>query len=402
MTASKNDLPAIAGGKPVREEFLPFFRPSIDEQDVESVAGALRSGWRTLGPQTASFEQALKEYLGVGNVVAVGSCSAAMLLAMKGLGIGPGDEVVTSALTFVSTVHAIIHAGARPVLADIELDTFGPDPAEMEKRTTARTKAYLPVHLGGQACRITDVLDLARSRGLSVVEDAAHGFGASSNGRKVGTFGEATAFSFYATKNLTCGEGGCVSTNDHDLADRIRKLSCHGMSVDSWARYTERGSWYYQVGETGYKFNLSDILSSLGLSQLKKIDRLLERRRQVAERFVERLGNSPYLEIPRIAPGNSHTWHLFVLLLNLERLTIDRDQFIQALAAERIGCSVHFIPVYKHSFFEPYFEPGIEYPRCERYFSRCVSLPIFPDMGEDDVDDVLNAVERVAAYYAKP
>jgi dTDP-4-amino-4,6-dideoxygalactose transaminase len=324
-----------------------------------------------------------------------------MYLALAALGVGPGDEVVTSALTFASTVHAILQTGAKPVLADIEMETFGPAPEEFARRTTDRTNVYMPVHFGGQACRISEIVDLAKSKSIRVVEDAAHSFGAGVGGKKIGGFGDATAFSFYATKNLTSGEGGALSTDSDELAQQFRVLSCHGMSEDSWNRHSDRGSWFYDVEALGYKFNMSDLLSSLGLSQLRRIDELLNGRRVVAEMFLDRFEGADYLELPRTADGNFHTWHLFVVLLNLDALTIDRDQFAKALNAENIGCSVHFIPVYKHGFFQPYLAESADFPNCESYFSRCLSLPIFPGMSESDVDDVVRAIDRIATHYSR-
>lgn len=400
MEGKNRDLPAIEGGKPVRTEYLPFFRPSITPSEIDSVVEALRSAWLTLGPLTGRFEDELAAFLGAKHVAAVSSCSAAMFLGLKALGVGPGDEVITSANTFASTVHAIIHAGATPVLADIEPETFGPSPQAFESKTTANTRAYLPVHFGGQACRIEEIIDLAKSRGVAVLEDAAHSFGAEASGRKIGTLGDATAFSFYATKNLTCGEGGCLSTADADIADRFRELSYHGISHGTWQRYTERGSWYYEVERPGYKYNMSDLLSSLGLAQLRRIDELLDHRRRVAEGLLSRLDGSPLFRLPKVRSGNTHTWHLFVILLELDKLTIDRDQFVRALAAENIGCSVHFIPIYHHPFFKPYRKTD-NFPVCDDYFPRCISLPIFPEMSDDDIDDVVGALNRIAIHYAK-
>jgi len=401
LANQRKDPPAIEGGIPVRDQLLPFFRPAIDDNDVTVVGDALRSGWLTMGPQTRRFENELADYFGSRNVVAVNSCSAAMFLALASLGIGKGDEVVTSALTFASTVQAIIHTGATPVLADIELDTFGPSPAEFAKQTNSSTKAYMPVHFGGQACRISEIMELAKDSGALVVEDAAHSFGAVADGKKVGCFGDATAFSFYATKNLTTGEGGCLSTDDDELTQRLRTLSYHGMSDDSWDRHTDRGSWFYDVTALGYKFNMSDLLAALGLSQLGRIDLLLEGRRVVAEKYIDRLAGSDYLELPRTGENNLHTWHLFVILLNLDTLTIDRDQFVKAMTAENIGCSVHFIPIYKHGFFDAFTDGSASYPNCEAYYSRCLSLPIFPGMTDDDVETVVCALDRIAAYYSK-
>jgi dTDP-4-amino-4,6-dideoxygalactose transaminase len=401
MSEKKREVPAIEGGAPVRSSVLPFFRPTIDETDVSGVAETVRSGWLTLGPVTDAFEREIVRYVGAPHAVAVSSCSAAMFLALKAMGIGPSDEVVTSANTFASTVHAIVHTGARPVLADIDPDTFCVTPEELVRKTTARTRAYIPVHFGGQACRIGEILDEARRRGIRVLEDAAHSFGASAGGRRIGSFGDAAAFSFYATKNITTGEGGCLTTVDEDFAERVRFLSYHGMSHDSWARYADRGSWYYEVTVPGYKYNMSDILSSLGLTQMRKVDAMLSRRRELAARFISRLDGSPFFELPRVHPGNEHTWHLFVIRLRKDAMGIGRDDVIRALAAENIGCSVHFIPIYKHPFFGDYVEKDESFPVCEDYFSRCISLPLFPTMRDGDVDDVVRALERIAAYYAK-
>lgn len=393
------DMPAIEGGTPVRSEPLPFCRATIDDNDVEAVAEAVRSGWLTLGPRTELLEARLRDYLGVRHAVAVSSCSEAMFLSLRASGVGPGDEVITSGLTFASTVTSIIHTGATPVLADIEAETFGLDPAHVASLVTDRTRAILPVHFGGQACRIGEIMDVAARHGLAVIEDAAHGFGAAVGGRRLGGFGDATAFSFYATKNLTTGEGGALTTDDDALAERIRLLSYHGMSRDSWTRYTDRGSWYYQVEVPGYKCNMNDVQAALGLAQLQKIDAMLERRAAVAGRLHRRLAQCDTVELPATRPGNSHTWHLYVIRLRPGRLRIDRDRFIRALSEENIGSSVHFIPIYRHPFFAPYRREGAAHPACDDYFSRCISLPVYPDMTDADVDDVADAVLRIATYY---
>jgi dTDP-4-amino-4,6-dideoxygalactose transaminase len=399
--AIERDLPAIAGGAPVRERPLPFFLAAVDEQDIDAVAAAMRSGWLTSGPRAIELEQRLGEYLRARNTIVVSSCSEAMMLCLNALGIGPGDEVITSPITFASTVHAIIHNGATPVLADIEPDTFGIDPDDVKRRITPRTRAIMPVHFGGQACRIRDILDIAAGRGIDVVEDAAHSFGARVDGTLIGGFGRATAFSFYATKNLTTAEGGAITTADDELARRLRLLGYHGMSRDSWSRYSDRGSWYYQVEMPGFKCNLSDMHAALGLTQLAKIDRLLEQRRSVADALSAALSGCDAVELPREYPGNWHTWHLYVIRLRLERLAVGRDEFIKALRAENIGSSVHFIPVHRHPFFRPYLRDGDEWPGADDYYARCISLPIFPDMTGQDVRDVANAVLRLCAHFQR-
>ena len=399
--APRPDLPAIAGGVPLRERPLPFFRAAVGEDDIAAVSEAMRSGWLTSGPRAVELEQRLGEYLGAAHTIAVSSCSEAMLLCLRGLDIGPGDEVITSPITFASTVHAIIHNGATPVLADIEDDTFCLDPADVERRITPRTRAIMPVHFAGQACRIREIMEIAKARGIDVVEDAAHSFGARVDGKRIGTFGRATAFSFYATKNLTTAEGGAITTEDEALARRLRLLGYHGMSRDSWSRYTDRGSWYYEVELPGFKCNLSDLHAALGLTQLAKIDRLLEQRRVVAGALSAALASCDAVELPREYPGNWHTWHLYVIRLRLDRLSVGRDEFIKALRAEGIGSSVHFIPVHRHPFFQPYLRAGDAFPRADEYYTRCISLPIFPDMTDADVRDVATAVTRIAAHFAR-
>jgi dTDP-4-amino-4,6-dideoxygalactose transaminase len=395
-------IPAIEGGSPIRDSFLPFCRAPIDEGDIERVADTLRSGWLTIGPKTEEFETLLSAYLGVPHVIAVSSCSEAMFLALKALGVGPGDEVITSALTFASTVHSILHTGALPVIVDIEEETFGPDPREIEKKITAKTKALLPVHFGGQACCIEEICGIASRRDLLVVEDAAHSFGAAYKGKKIGRFGNATAFSFYATKNLTTGEGGSIATEDERLAGELRRLSYHGMSRDSWERYSDRGSWYYEVEVAGYKSNMNDILSSLGIAQLEKFNKIQERRSEIAAQYIDSLRSMPFFELPVVREGNEHTWHLFVIRLNLDALAVNRDAFMRALAAENIGCSVHFIPIHMHPFFGPYKKRNERFPKCDNYFDRCISLPIYPGMRDEDVQEVVDALDKLVSHYAKP
>jgi dTDP-4-amino-4,6-dideoxygalactose transaminase len=399
VSIGHSSLPAIAGGTPVRAKPLPFFRAAVDESDVAAVAETLRSGWLTSGPKAVELEKRLGAYLGARHTIAVSSCSEAMFLVVKALGIGPGDEVITSPITFASTVHAILHNGATPVLADIEADTFGVDPAAVERALTARTKLILPVHFGGQACRIREIVRIANAAGVPVLEDAAHSFGARVDGELLGRIGTATAFSFYATKNLTSAEGGAVTTEDEALAQRVRLLGYHGMSRDSWSRYSDKGSWYYEVQIPGFKCNLSDLHAALGLTQLAKIDALLERRRTVADALSGALADCAAVELPMERAGNWHTWHLYVIRLRPQALRIERDEFIQALRAENIGTSVHFIPIYRHPFFAPFARPGQSFPHSDDYYARCISLPIFPDMTDGDVRDVAAAVTRIADHF---
>ena len=380
---------------PTRTEFLPFCLPDIGEDEIDEVVQALRSGWITTGPRTKEFERRLAEYVGARHAIAVNSCTAALHVALAAMGIGPGDEVITSPLTFCSTANVVVHLGGRPVFADIG-DDLNIDPAEIERRITDRTKAIIPVHHSGQPCRMEEILSCAREHGLPVLEDAAHAIGAKYRGRMVGTIGDVTAFSFYATKNMTTAEGGMITTDDDELAAKMRLLSLHGISKDAWKRYTSEGSWYYEVLYAGYKCNMTDVQAALGIHQLARLERFLEARRRHMAMYNEAFDGIPEIETPVVHPDLRHAWHLYVIRLVLERLTLDRAQFIEALRAENIGTSVHFIPVHLHPFYQETFgyRRG-DYPHAERVYQRIVSLPLYPKMRVEDVEDVIAAVRRI-------
>jgi UDP-4-amino-4,6-dideoxy-N-acetyl-beta-L-altrosamine transaminase len=380
---------------PVRKAFLPFSLPDIGEAEIDEVADTLRSGWITTGPKTKRFEEEFRRYVGSKHAIAVNSCTAALHVALAAAGIGPGDEVITSPLTFCSTANVIVHLGATPVFADIGRD-FNIDPREIERHITPATKAIIPVHYSGQPCRMDEILACARRHGLPVIEDAAHAVGAKYHGRMVGTVGNVTAFSFYAIKNMTTAEGGMITTDDDEMAEKMRLLSLHGISKDAWKRYTSAGSWYYEVIYAGYKCNMADIQAALGLHQLDRLEGFLEARRRIVATYNEAFDEMPELCIPIVNGGVRHAWHLYVIQLNLERLTIDRAQFIEALRAENIGTSVHFIPVHLHPYYRQRFgyQRG-DFPAAERIYDRIVSLPLYPKLTEADVKDVTTAVSKV-------
>lgn len=386
------------------QPFIPFHRPSIGQAEIDEVVDTLRSGWLTTGPKVARFEGEFARYVGAAHALAVSSGTAAMHLALAALGIGPGDEVITSPMTFCSTAHVIVHLGATPVFADVRADDLNLDPEQVARRITPRTRAVLPVHYGGQPCRMDELLALARRHGLAVVEDAAHAVAAEYRGRRVGSLGDATAFSFYSTKNLATGEGGMVTTNDAGLAARMRPLALHGMTRDAWDRYTERGSWYYQVVDAGFKYNMTDIQAALGLHQLARQEDLRAAREHVAARYTQAL--APYAELvetPTVRPEVRHAWHLYPIRLRLERLRIDRAEVIERLRERGIGTSVHFIPVHLHPYYrERYgFREG-EYPVTEDAWIRLISLPLYPDLTEEEVDRVTRAVIDVLTAHARP
>ena len=392
---------ASSSGEPVRSTFLPFALPYIQEDEIEEVVETLRSGWITTGPKTKRFEEQFREYIGSKYAIAVNSCTAALHVALAAIGVGSGDEVITSPLTFCSTANVVVHLGGTPVFADIGED-YNINPAAIEHHITTHTKAIVPVHYAGQPCQMDRILEIARKHNLPVIEDAAHAVGAKYRGRMIGTIGDVTAFSFYAIKNMTTAEGGMITTNNDELAEKMRLLSLHGISKDAWKRYTSEGSWYYEVVYAGYKCNMTDIQAALGIHQLAKLERFLEIRRKYAAMYSEAFGDVPEIQTPIVNPNVRHAWHLYVIQLNLERLSIDRAQFIEALRAKNIGTSVHFIPVHLHPYYRQTFgyKRG-DFPNAERIYDRIISLPLYPKMTEEDVGDVIAAVKKVVRQHRK-
>jgi dTDP-4-amino-4,6-dideoxygalactose transaminase len=394
----------------MRDTFLPFSLPAIGEEEIAEVVDSLRSGWITTGPKTRRFEEEFREYIGARHAIAVNSCTAGLHIALAALGIGPGDEVIVPTLTFCSTANIVVHLGARPVLVDVGED-FNVTPEAIERAITSRTRAIIPVHYGGQPCDLDAIYSLASRHNLPVVEDAAHAVGAAYHGHKIGSDSLRPAasdprvvacFSFYATKNMTTGEGGMITTADDELADRMRLLSLHGMSRDAWKRYTTTGSWYYEVLLPGYKYNMTDIQAALGIHQLRKLDDFIAIRQHYARMYDEGFADMLEVERPIIHSDRTHTYHLYAIRLNLERLTIDRAQFIEELKALNIGTSVHFIPVHLHPYYRDTFgyRPG-DFPVAERLYERIISLPLFPRMTEHDVQDVIHAVKAVASRHRR-
>ncbi|MFQ5601527.1 MAG: DegT/DnrJ/EryC1/StrS family aminotransferase [Candidatus Krumholzibacteriia bacterium] len=395
------DVPALEGGTPVRAGApVPFFRIALSDADIGAVVETLRSGWLTVGPRTAEFEAACAARLGVAQALATSSCTAALFLALRAFGIGPGDEVIVPSLTFASSVNTIRHTGAEPVLADIEPASLGVDPDEVSHLLTPRTRAVVGVDYGGQPCRLPELLDITRGHDLVLVEDAAHAFGAGLEGRPIGAWSDATAFSFYATKCITTGEGGLLTCARADVAEKARLLGYHGMQRDAWKRYTDRGSWYYEIELAGYKFNMTDVQAALGLSQLQREEELRDSRARVAAAYSRNLADLEALELPAARPGAQHAWHLYVVRLRRERLRVDRDHFGRALREEGVVPSVHFIPYHRHP-------AGRELtlrrplPRTEDFADRCLSLPLFPHMPEADIQDVIRSVAKLVRYYAR-
>jgi len=384
--------------------FVPFHRPLIGEEEIQEVVATLRSGWLTSGERTQRFEKEFREYVQASHSLALNSCTAALHLGLVAIGAGSGDEVITTPLTFCATVNSILHTGAKAVLADVDQDG-NIDPERIAALITARTKAILPVHLGGLPCNMDAIWDLARKHNLYVIEDAAHACGARYQGHPIGQTTDAlcsdvTAYSFYATKNLTTGEGGMATTPHAHIYERMRMLALHGISRDAWARYTAKGSWLYDVLEPGFKYNLSDIQSAIGIHQLHKLNSFIEERRRQAERYSNAFNKYCELETPRERQESRHAWHLYLLKLNLEELSIDRARFIELLRAQNIGTSVHFIPIPKLRFFAELADSN-PCPRAEEIYQRIISLPIYPGLTEAEQERVISAVTGIVSKYRR-
>ncbi|MEA2235582.1 MAG: hypothetical protein QOC81_306 [Thermoanaerobaculia bacterium] len=382
----------------IRESFLPFARPDIDDDEIREVTEALRSGWVTTGPKTKQFEREFAAAVGAKHAVALNSCTAALHLSLEAAGVGPGDEVITTPYTFAASAEVIRYFDARPVLVDVDVETLNIRPELIEPAVTTRTKAIIPVHIAGVAANLDPIIDIARRHHLAVIEDAAHSFPTRYKGRLIGSIGDLTCFSFYATKTITTGEGGMITTNDDALAERCRIMSLHGISKDAWKRYTAEGSWYYEIIAPGFKYNMTDIAAALGLAQLRKAERMFRRREQIAGRYTEAFAGMPELQVPGAPAYSTHAWHLYMLRLHLDRLSIDRAAFIDCLRERNIGVSVHFIPLHVHPYYrETYGYAPEDFPIAYREYLREISLPIYSTMSDDDVDSVINAVMDVAA-----
>lgn len=385
----------------MRSSFLPFSPPLIGREEMDEVLDTLRSHWITTGPKTQRFEAEFAVYLGAAGALAVNSCTAALHLALAALSLGPGDEVITTPMTFVASVNVIEHVGARPVLVDVRPDALDIDPAQVEAAITPRTRAILPVHYAGHPVDLDAVYDIAEHYRLAVIEDAAHALPARYKGRLIGSGDNPVAFSFYATKNLTTAEGGMLTGSPEFLA-RARVLSLHGMSRDAWKRYDKGGSWYYEVVAPGFKYNMTDIQASLGLWQLRKLEGFQRRRREVVRAYNDAFSGVEALETPVERPEVEHAWHLYVLRLRLEALRIGRDRFIEELKVRNIGVSVHFIPVHLHPYYrDKYGYRPEDFPVAYENYLRMISLPLNPRLTDEDVADVIEAVLDVVKTFRR-
>jgi len=386
----------------VTTAFLPFHRASIEKEEIDAVLAVLQSGWLTSGPRVKEFESAFARFTGAGHALAVNSGTAALHLALKVCGIGEGDEVILPTMTFAATGEVVLYLKARPVLADCAKETFHIDPQQIERAITSHTRAILPVHYAGYPCEMDSILDLARRYRLKVIEDAAHALPASYKGRMIGTLGDITCFSFYATKTLTTGEGGMITTENPEYAERMRILALHGISRNAWNRYMADGTWRYDILEAGFKYNLTDLQAALGLAQLAKADDLRLRRGAIARRYSSGLASSDAFSPPPEPNDECHSWHLYVVRVNPACLRISRDQVIEELKSRGIGTSVHFIPLHLHSLYQKRlgYRAG-QFPRAEQHFEQAISLPIFPGMTDEETDRVIHALYEIAITHRK-
>ena len=386
------------------KQFLPFALPEIGEEEISEVVDCLRSGWLTTGPRVKRFEEAFAERLGVKHALAVNSGTAGLHLALEAAGVGPGDKVVTTVMTFTATAEVARYLGADPVFVDIDPETLNMDPAAAARavRTQSGIKAVLPVHHGGRTCDMGPILAAADDTGAVVVEDAAHALPSAWQGQNAGTLGLAGAFSFYATKTLATGEGGMVVTDSDEVARRMQVMRLHGISRPVWDRYTsDRPSWYYEVVEPGYKYNMPDIMAAIGLQQIKKVDRFHARRREIAEMYRIGLADLPLQTPPPEAAGDLHAWHLYVIRLNIERLGIDRDGFIRELSELGIGTSVHYTPLHLQPYWrDRYGLKPDDFPAALDSYRRIISLPIYTRLTNDDVARIVEAVRTVALKWS--
>ena len=398
MTSNtRRDTPlAIHGGPPVRQALLPYGRQTLTETDVAAATEVLRSDWLTTGPKVAEFEEAIADYVGVRHAVSFSSGTAALHAAVLAAGLKPGDEAITTPLTFCATANAVLYGGGTPVFADVRDETLTIDPEEVERRITPRTKALLPVDYAGHPADLDALLALADRHELLVIEDAAHALGAKYRSRMVGSISHMSVFSFHAVKHLTTGEGGMVTTNNGEFAQRLREVRNHGIDSDARARQAD-GQWHYEMTTLGFNYRLTDIACALGLAQLPRLPANLARRRTIAARYEKALATVSSLALPIVAADVTSAWHLYPVRVDA---SMDRAEVFDALRAEGLGVNVHYIPVHLHPYYRSRFGyRGGEFPIAETAYGRLISLPMFHGMTDEDVDDVILAVEKVTNYF---
>ncbi len=377
-----------------KDRFLIFGSPAIEDAEIQEVVASMKTGWLGTGPKVAQFEHDFRNYKGGGYCVAVNSCTAALHLAILAAGIKPGDEVITTAVTFCATVNAIIHAGGTPVLADVDRCTMNIDPADIERKLSSRTKAIIPVHFAGRACEMDSIGALADKHRLTLIEDCAHAIETEYHGKKAGTFGEYGCFSFYVTKNVVTGEGGMVLTRNEGDAARIKILGLHGMSKDAWKRFSDEGYKHYQVVECGFKYNMMDLQAAIGIHQLARVERYWRRREEIWTQYNEAFKNLPIGLPSAIEPNTRHAYHLYTVMIDENRSGLSRDQFLVDMTNHNIGVGVHYQSIPEHPYYQQSFgwKPE-DYPNAMAIGRQTVSLPLGAKLTDEDVADVISAVK---------
>lgn len=391
---------AIEGGRPVRETLLPYGRQCVDEEDIQAVVAVLRSDWLTTGPKVREFEEAFAARVGAQHAVAVCNGTAALHAAVHALGIGPGDEVIVPAMTFAATANCVVYQGGTPVFADVDNGTLLIDPVQVEKKVTPRTKAIIAVDYAGQPCDYDRLRAIADHHGIKLVDDACHALGGTYKGRPVGALADLSTFSLHPVKHITTGEGGIITTNDATLAQRMKVFRNHGITSEHRQREAA-GGWFYEMVDLGCNYRLTDFQCALGLSQLRKLQMWIERRQTIARRYDAAFAGLKAVRPLMAGPNVSHAYHLYVIMLDLDKLRVKRETVFAALRAEGIGVNVHYIPVHLHPFYQKRFgtKPGL-CPVAEAVYERIASLPIFPGMADGDVEDVITAVRKVVAAFS--
>lgn len=394
--------PAVAGGQPVRTETLPFCRAAIGTEEIESVVETLQSGWLTTGPKTRQFEKDLAEYLGAGRVVCLNSCTSALHLALVLKNIGPGDEVITSPITFPSTANVVIHTGADVVFADVSPETMNITPETIEQRITSKTKAVIPVHMAGEPCNMTDIRSLCDARNITLIQDSAHALECRWDDRKLSDFGDLSCYSFYVTKNITTAEGGAIAGADDAIMERAATLSMFGISKDAWKRYNVPGYQHWETMEAGYKYNMFDLQAAIGLKQLAKIENFHRRRLELVEKYDDAFANHPSLIPWTFSPRARHARYLYVLRLNTDSLTCSRDAFMTAMEKEGIGIGIHFRSlIHQYYYRNRYPDQPDRCPVAAALSDQILSIPLYPAMSDTDADDVIAAVLKLLTYYRR-
>ncbi|MFC1570437.1 DegT/DnrJ/EryC1/StrS family aminotransferase [Candidatus Omnitrophota bacterium] len=394
--------PAVEGGDPVRAEFLPFALPLIGKEEEDEVVDTLSSGWLTTGPKTKRLESDFADYLGAKNAICVNSCTAALHLALVALDIGEGDEVITTPITWPATANVVIHTGAKPVFADVEKDTLNIDPESIEEKITDKTKAIIPVHMAGQPCDMDKIHKIAKKHGLYVIEDAAHAIGAKYKNKKIGTMSDITCFSFYPIKNMTTIEGGLITTENDEWADKMRIASLHGVSKDAWKRYASTDVIHHEVVYPGFKYNMSDIQASVGIHQLRRLDSFIERRREMTRIYNDVFKTMDAINIPKSIKDIKHAHHLYIIILDTDKLKVGRDVIMQALSKENIGIGLHFRSLHIQQYYKEAFGyEAQDLPVAEYLSDRILSLPLYPKMNQYDIDTVVKAVSKVINHYKR-